>query len=119
SLPQNRRICQPCFFNSLFTILSRLILLSILFHQNFRFVLILNFSLAQFFPCQYSLSTNTATLYFLNVRSGVPKTVLSFFLYLCPFFHSALASFISILVSLPFMACMFLRLCSFVKTSML
>ncbi len=42
---------------------------------------------SQSFPCHNSLSQKTATLYFLKVKSCLPKSALSFFLYISPIFN--------------------------------
>src|ERR1035437_820395 len=116
---QNLKTFQSLSTRNLFTVLSLFWFSSIFFHQNSRFVLIRCFSISQSFPWKYSLSMKIAILYFLIVRSGFPKTDLSFFLYLIPLAHKALARNTSIFVFLLRIAFMFFVRCSAVKTSML
>src|SRR5690606_5671734 len=88
---------------------------SIFLCQKSMLVLCSCFFVSQFLPCQNSLSQKTATLYFLKVKSGFPKTDLSFFLYRKPFFHNSFPNKVSILEPLLLTACIFFLRCSLLK----
>lgn len=100
SFPQNLRTIQSWSANIWFTSKSLWILRSILFIQNSLLVLMVSLRFSQSYPCQNSLSQNTATFFPMNAMSGLPGTVFTFLRYLSPRDQSSFLSITSIFVSL-------------------
>lgn len=112
SFPQNRKTIQPCFFNSALTSLSRSMLRSIFGIQNSWCDLKSCFLFSQLYPCQNSLSQNTAIFLLIKTISGFPQIELTFFRYRNPLDQSSLISIISIFEPLFLTAFIFFVICS-------